>query len=66
MADVAADLRISAIAFETNEAIVITDCYPKILRVNQAFQDITGYTADEVIGRNPSMLRAEKKPKAFY
>ena len=66
LADVAADLRISAIAFETNEAIVITDCYPKILRVNQAFQDITGYTAGEVIGRNPSMLRAEKKPKAFY
>ena len=66
LADVAMDLRISAIAFETNEAIVITDCHPKILRVNQAFQDITGYTAAEVIGRNPSMLRAEKKPKAFY
>jgi diguanylate cyclase (GGDEF)-like protein/PAS domain S-box-containing protein len=65
-ARVAADLRISAIAFETHEAIVITDCHPKILRVNQAFQDITGYTAEEVIGRNPNILRGEKKPKAFY
>jgi len=66
LADVAEDLRVSAIAFETQEAIVITDCHPKILRVNQAFQDITGYTAEEVIGRNPSILRAEKKPLALY
>lgn len=65
-ARLAADLRISAIAFETHEAIVITDCHPKILRVNQAFQDITGYTAEEVIGHNPSILSAERKPKAFY
>ncbi len=66
LSSVAEDLRVSAIAFETHEAIVITDCHPKILRVNQAFQDITGYTAEEVIGRNPNILRAEKKPKAFY
>ncbi len=66
LAGVAADLRISAIAFETHEAIVITDCHPKILRVNQAFQDITGYTAAEVIGRNPSMLSPVRRPKAFY
>ncbi|MDO8812993.1 MAG: EAL domain-containing protein [Gallionella sp.] len=62
----AADLRISAIAFETHEAIIITDCHPKILRVNKAFCDITGYTAEEVIGRNPNMLRGDKRPKAFY
>jgi len=66
LASVAADLRISSIAFETHEAIVITDCHPKILRVNQAFQDITGYTAEEVIGHNPNILSAERKPKAFY
>ena len=66
LSSLAEDLRVSAIAFETHEAIVITDCHPKILRVNQAFQDITGYTAEEVIGRNPNMLSAERKPKAFY
>ena len=63
---VAADLRISAIAFETHEAIIITDCHPRILRVNKAFCDITGYAAEEVIGRNPSMLRGDKKTKMFY
>jgi len=66
LASVAEDLRISAIAFETHEALLITDCHPRILRVNQAFQDITGYTAEEVIGRNPNLLRAEKKTRAFY
>jgi len=64
LASVAADLRISAIAFETHEAIVITDCHPKILRVNQAFQDITGYTAEEVIGRNPAYSGRRKKPRS--
>ncbi|MDO8465516.1 MAG: EAL domain-containing protein [Gallionella sp.] len=62
----AEDLRISAIAFETHEAIMITDCHPKILRVNKAFCDITGYAAEEVVGRNPNILRGDKKPKAFY
>jgi len=66
LSSLAEDLRVSAIAFETHEAIVITDCHPKILRVNQAFQEITGYTAEEVIGQNPNILRAEKKPFAFY
>ena len=66
LAAVAADLRVSAIAFETHEAIIITDCQPKILRVNKAFQDITGYTAEEVIGQNPNLLKGERKPVTFY
>jgi len=59
-------LQVAAIAFETHEAIMITDCHPKILRVNQAFHDITGYTEEEVIGHNPNILSAKSKPKAFY
>jgi diguanylate cyclase (GGDEF)-like protein/PAS domain S-box-containing protein len=66
LADAAKDLRIAAIAFETQMAIVITDTTPKILRVNKAFEEITGYTAEEVIGHNPSMLKGEEKPAAFY
>ena len=66
LADAAKDLHIAAIAFETQMAIVITDTTPKILRVNKAFEEITGYTAEEVTGQNPSILKAEKKPVAFY
>ncbi len=66
LAAVAADLRVSAIAFETHEAILITDCQPKILRVNKAFEHMTGYTAEEVIGQNPNLLKGERKPVTFY
>jgi len=64
----AEDLRIAAIAFETQAAIVITDLTPKILRVNRAFEEITGYTAAEVIGHDPKILSAPeiRESKAFY
>ncbi|HEY0665002.1 MAG TPA: EAL domain-containing protein, partial [Gallionella sp.] len=59
-------LRVAAVAFETHEAILITDAKSNIIRVNQAFQDITGYRAEEVLGRNPHMLSSGRQDKAFY
>jgi diguanylate cyclase (GGDEF)-like protein/PAS domain S-box-containing protein len=59
-------LRISAVAFETNDAIMITDADANILRVNQAFLDTTGYSAQEVIGRNPRMMSSGRHDKTFY
>lgn len=59
-------LRIAAVAFETHEAILITDAKANILRVNQAFTDITGYTLDEVLGRNPSFMSSGRHDKQFY
>lgn len=56
--------RISAIAFETHEAIMITDRDSNIIRVNKAFQKITGYSEAEVIGKNPRMLRSGQQSKA--
>jgi len=38
-------LRVAAVVFETNEAIVITDADANIIRVNRAFTEITGYSA---------------------
>ncbi len=49
-------LRLAATAFETHEALVIRDAGKRILRVNKAFRQITGYTDDDVIGRLPSHL----------
>ncbi len=59
---------IAAIAFETQTAIVITDTTPKILRVNKAFEEITGYSAAEAVGQNPNILSAPeiRESKAFY
>ncbi|MDP3482010.1 MAG: EAL domain-containing protein [Sulfuricella sp.] len=59
-------MRIAAITFETQEAILITDSDAKILRVNQAFQDITGYSAEEVVGQNPRILQSGRHNAAFY
>ncbi len=59
-------LRVAAVAFETHEAIVITNVDGNIIRVNQAFQNITGYTAAEVLGQNPRILSSGRQDKAFY
>ncbi|MGY3942662.1 putative bifunctional diguanylate cyclase/phosphodiesterase [Aeromonas tecta] len=47
-----AQLRLSAVAFETHEGIIITDPDFKILRVNYAFSQITGFDSQGVIGRH--------------
>ena len=59
-------LRIAAAVFETHEAILITDANANIIRVNQAFTDITGYTSEEALGKNPRILKSGRQDKAFY
>jgi len=50
--------RIAAVAFETQDGIMISDANGNIMRVNQAFQNITGYNSEEVIGQNPRMFQS--------
>ena len=59
-------LRIAAIAFESQEGMVVTDANNVILRVNKAFTTITGYDAEEVIGHNPRILSSGRYDAAFY
>lgn len=61
-----AELRIAATAFEVQEGILIADAQARILRVNRAFCEITGYTAEEVIGRNPRMFSSGHQSGDFY
>ena len=60
------ELRLAAITFQTNEAILITDGGGTILRVNQAFSDITGYSERDAVGRHPSILRSDYHENLFY
>ncbi len=60
------NLRIASYAFDAHEAMTITDPNGTILRVNKAFTQITGYEADEVIGKNPRVLKSFKHPEEFY
>lgn len=48
------------------EGIGITDPTGNILAVNQAFTEITGYSADEVVGKNTSVLQSGRHNQAFY
>ncbi|MFQ5543983.1 MAG: EAL domain-containing protein, partial [Nitrospiria bacterium] len=59
--------RLAATVFETaSEGITVTDADRNILTVNPAFTEITGYTAEEVIGKNPRVLQSGKHDLAFY
>lgn len=59
-------LRLAAAAFESNDAIMIVDADNKIIKVNNAFSQITGYQAGEVIGHTPALLRSGVHKSQFY
>lgn len=60
-------LRLSATVFANNsEAIVITNAQNCIVRVNDAFMRISGYTEEEVLGKNPRMFASGKMTVDFY
>ena len=61
-----ANLRIAATAFESQECMTVTNAEGMILRVNQAFTRITGYSAEEVIGQNPRLLHSGRQDPTFY
>jgi len=61
-----AELRIAAIAFESQESTMLTDAKGLILKVNKAFTRDTGYTVDEVVGQTPKFLQSGRHPEAFY
>ena len=60
------ELKLAAVALETRAGVVITDSHGLIQRVNASFTNITGYTAEEVIGKNPNILASGKHDKNFY
>ena len=60
------ELRVAAIAFESQEGMFITDAEKVILRVNLAFSDITGYPAEEAVGQKPSLFSSGLHKAAFF
>ncbi len=62
-----AELLLAASVFDsTHEGIMVTDTKGVILRVNQAFTQITGYTPEEAVGQTPRLLRSEQHDASFY
>lgn len=61
-----AEQRIAATVFESQVPQLVTDADSVIVRVNKAFAECAGYTAEELIGRKPSILKSDHHDEAFY
>ncbi len=60
-------LRLAAEVFENSqEGIMITDSENRIVSVNKAFSEVTGYPQEEVLGKPPEIFSSEKHDHAFY
>ena len=60
-------LRLAATVFESSrEGVTITDLHRNIISINPAFTAITGYTQEEVLGKNPRLLQSGRQDAAFY
>ena len=61
------ELRQAATVFENcADGVIITCGKNQIVAVNRAFTEITGFAADEVIGRNPRFLQSGRHSARFY
>lgn len=60
-------LRLADQVFEsTGEGIIVTDIDANIVAVNPAFEQITGYTKVEVLGKNPRILQSNHQDRSFF
>jgi len=58
--------KLSLVIHQAGESIVITDEHANIEFVNPAFEEITGYSANEAIGQNPRILNSGQHDMTFY
>ena len=63
----AKDLALAGTVFESSQqGIVVTDARGNIVRVNPAYCHITGYSADELLNKNPRILKSGLQDASFY
>jgi len=58
--------RLATAVEQSPDAVVITDTGGAIEYVNPAFETITGYTREEVMGQNPRILKSGVQGPAYY
>jgi len=61
-----ADLRVAAVAFESSQAMLVTDAQNQVLRVNQAFVQLLGFAVVDMVGQRPSKLKSPRHESGFY
>ena len=61
------EIRRAATVFEsTGDGVVITDPQARIVAVNKAFSDLSGFSRSELVGRHVRMLRSRRHSRDFY
>jgi PAS domain S-box-containing protein len=60
------NLRTASVAFESKEPILITDAHANILGANKKFLHLSGYSLEEIIGKNPRIFQSGRYRKDFY
>jgi len=61
------ELQLASLVYKnSNEGMTVTDAFGTILAVNSAFTALTGYSSDEVIGKNPHILKSGHHGREFY
>ncbi len=61
------ELQLAGQVFESaGEGAMISDANNRIMAVNPAFSRITGYSAEEVVGKTPSLLASGRHSHAFF
>ncbi len=61
-----ANLRIAAISFESQVGMIITDDQKRVLRVNQAYTQISGFSEEQVVGQLPKLVSDSHHDEGFY
>ena len=60
-------LELAGKVFEASvDGIMVTDVRGAIMAINPAFTRITGYTGDDVLGKNPNLLKSDRHDEQFY
>lgn len=57
--------QLAAVVKNTAEAVVVTDANNRIIAVNKAFTEITGYAEQEALGNNPRILKSDRHGRDF-
>jgi len=56
----------SQVFHSSNEGIVITDSDNNIVSINKAFSTLSGYNAQDLLGKNPRILKSDRQDAKFY
>lgn len=61
------ELRIASVAFQSRDSMVVTDSHGNILRINEAFQKTSGYSAEDLVGKSILIFKSfAHHDEAYY